>query len=208
MDLYHPGSGMFSKDNPGINKFKDVKHTSKLVLYIDSRDRDVTAYPSANDFVFKIAKPVRAVKSIILTSMFCPIVADTTATSFVNVVPVITQLPENTIVQCKESIGFPTGVLGVLPLVPLVAGSNYTSYSSVGSKKGHGGSWKIDFPIAMSQLYELHIQLLTWGGNVAGNGWGGSIYPPILYPLADESTSSRPAKGNNYYMTIEIEHQI
>ncbi len=198
---------MYGPKTPGENKPKSKEHTTNMRLHIDSRDRDPTLFPNANDFRFHMAVPIKGVTAITLTDLWCPIASDTSTTSFTYVVPVLADLPENIVAQYKEGTGYPNGVLGVIPLIPYELGATYTYHSSLGKKRAHGGNWRIDFPFAMGQLFELHMQLWTWAGNPA-TGWGGPQYPPMLYPLGTESARAGPTKPNNYWVGLEIEHQI
>jgi hypothetical protein len=153
-----------------------------------------------------LAVPIKAVTSVILTDLWVPIVTDTSVCSYTYVVPVLAGLPENVVAQYKEGLGYPTGVLGVIPLVPLASSPAFTYFTSFGSERGQAASWRIDFPFAVGQLSELHMQLWTWQGNTT-TGWGGGLYAPQLYPFTAESLRSPPAKTDNYWAVVEIEHQ-
>lgn len=208
MEPFAPSSHMYGPKTPGENKSKAKAQTTHMRLHLDSRDRDPLLFPNANDLRFHMAVPIRGVTSITLTDLWCPIATDTSMTSYSYVVPVLCDLPENIVAQYKEGTGYPNGVLGFLPLIPYVAGAGYTYHTSFGSKGPQGGNWTINFPFAMGQLSELHMQLWTWAGDYTGTGWGGPQYPPKLYPFAVESISSPPTKPNNYWITLEIDHQI
>lgn len=199
-----PTPSMFE---PGENKYRAKTKTTRMRLQMDSRDRNPAIFPNANDFRFHMATPIRGVTSITLTDLWCPIVADGSVTSYSYVVPVLADLPENVIAQYKEGTGYPNGVLGFIPLIPFNTGAVYTYHTSFSGEPAHGGNWRIDFPFALGQLSELHMQLWTWAGN-GTTGWGGPMYPPMLYPFNNESVQSPPAKTDNYWIVLEIDHQI
>ncbi len=207
MEPFAPTSYMYGAKTPGENRSKAKTQTTHVRLHMDSRDRDPTLYPNANDFHYHMAVPIRGVKAITMTDLWCPIVDDGSVTAFTYVVPVLAGLPENIVAQYKEGTGYPNGVLGFVPLVPYAAGAQYTYYTALGGEKAQGGSWRIEFPFAMGQLSDLHMQMWTWGGN-STTGWGGPLYPPRLYPFAAESISSPPDKAENYWITLDIDHQI
>jgi len=187
--------------NKGVNEDVDerIRHTRVL---IDSRDRMVATYPSANDFVMRLNTSFRAVRSIEMLDMWCPIIADTTTTSYTYVIPTLCETPDNSMAMLQDGTSYPGGTLATVYLVPCATGYAYSCYFESPNR------WKLVFPNALSRLTSLHLQLWTWAGDSAGTGWGGSTFPPILYPLANESTASRPAKTNNYVMTLMITHEL
>lgn len=310
MDPYASSSNMYGAKTPGENRSAAKTVTTRMRLHMDSRDRDPTLYPNANDFRFHMATPIRGVTAITLTDLWCPLIMETltyeeivsdatappyaftatgppniivtgtdtqlmtlpgqtaltpygftirvhnqsadvctvedaasvpqvalstgetgvfmslgptdingwdyttslglnlmtTVPAYSYVVPVLAGLPENVVAQYREGTGYPHGALGFVPLVPVDAALRSTYYTGLGSDKGQGGSWRVEFPFAMGQLSELHMQMYAWGGGATATGWGRTGIPPIMYPFSDETTAHPPSQYDNYWAVVEIEH--
>ena len=185
-----------------VNPSKSKGHQTTFRLLVDSRDRDPTIFPSAADFVMHLATPVKGVKAITLTDARIPIVD---ATDFPYVVVVLSNIKDNTLLQCKEGTGYPQGALAMVQMIPAQLGANYAYYDAQ-RKDHHGGGWRVEFPFALGQLWELHFQIWTWVGD--STGWGGATVPPELYQLSTESTSRPASIDNNVWFGLEIEHQL
>jgi hypothetical protein len=66
----------------------------------------------------------------------------------------------------RESAGFPTGTIAIVPLLSEFDNGN-AFFQSQTSKEMHD-SWRIETPQGLQQLNELHFQILTHGGFVKG----------------------------------------
>jgi hypothetical protein len=145
-----------------------------------------------------LAVPVKAVSSIRLTDLRIPIIG---AHTYVAVV--VSNLNDDSMLQTIECGGYPRGLLAIVPLIPAAVGATYAYYQPISG----GSGWKLDFPIAMAQLYELHIEIFAWGGaaNIVG-GWGGPMWPTIYYPLPAEALGAPASLSNNLFHSLEVEH--
>lgn len=184
--------------NPSAKTKKDYAVT----LWVDSRDRDVTSYPSAADFSVKLATPIKMIKSIKLLQASIPIVAGT-HTAVAVVIRGLSMCPSGTIPDLEESGGMPSGVLAIVPLVPIVAGGTTAVY-----RASDNNDWKINFSdVRLTQLYMIKIQLYVWGGGISPSGWGGPSWPTIIYPLTGEAIGVPPVVGNNINLCLRVKYE-
>jgi hypothetical protein len=187
---------------PLVNAPAAKQVTSLQRIFIDSRDRDRTRFPSANDFRQTLTVPLRAVRSITLTNAQIPI---TGSSPYVAVV--LRNLRDRTLTLPREHPGLPPGVLAIVPLVPVFAGAAFVTYSAQTGQHSGGAAWgwRISIPQGLPQLRDLHIQLFVWA-SVAGTPTTSQTSP---YGLAAEAVLAvAPAVANNVYLGLEIEHDI
>ena len=193
---------MDHRHSPGENDSKAKTKVTKARLWVDSRDRDVTTYPVANDFKVTLATPLRAVSSITLTDFRVPIVTDTNG-AFYYCALALKNVAGNTLLQLKEDGSWPAGTLAIIPLIPAEGlGGTYAYYRNTNTKRSPSG-WRVKFPQALGQLSELRFEILAWGG---GTGWGGPTVTTMLYPLASEAQSMTSDMGKNVLIGLEVEH--
>lgn len=184
--------------NPGENPSDAKRKVTKARIWVDSRDRDVTAYPCANSFRLNLTTPLRAVTSITLTDFRVPIV-----TGYYYVALVLKNAKDNTLVQIKEDGSWPMGTLGMIPLIPAEgAGGTYTYYRYTNTEHNPGG-WTLEFPQALGQLSDLQFEVLAWGG---GTGWGGATTVSKLYPITSEAGQGASDIGKNVLIGLEVTH--
>jgi hypothetical protein len=186
---------------PNVNNPASKRAVLLRRVFIDSRDRDRTVYPLANDFRVSMSVPLRAVRSITLTDAFIPIVGTNRY-----VVVVLRMLKDRTLILPRESHGYPAGTLAVIPLVPAAAGMTDAYYrSQVGQQQGGSSiGWRITIPQGLPQIDNIHIQLFTWG-------WDAVAAAPttLLYPMpADAAVGVIPIVASNISMQLEIEHDV
>lgn len=149
-------------------------------IFVDSRNRDTTIYPSANHFMISLPTPVKNVKSIILTSMS---VANVGADRWVCIA---FKLPgADGVIQDRFSGQFPAGSLGVMPLTN---GAAYSDYAA----GVYDDTVKLEMETPMTfQNFEIFLY-----------GYGGPMVAPVLYALPDEG--GVPAVGNNWQATFVL----
>jgi hypothetical protein len=190
--------GMYA---PAINLASARKIVTLKRLFVDSRNRDRAAYPSANAFRALLSVPLKNIRSLSLTDAKIPIIA-----GHMYVVVVVRNVRDKTLINSRESAGMPTGALAVIPLRPAFPGATYAYYRSQPAQ-GQGGSgtgWKLVMPHGMPQLVDVHMQIYGWG-------WNGVTGQPetIPYPIAaDPALPATPIDDRNVYFQIEIEHLV
>lgn len=184
--------------NPGENPSRASEKVTVARIWVDSRDRDVTAYPCANSFRVNLATPLRAVTAITLTDFRVPIVS-----GYYYCALVLKNARAQSLLQLKEDGGWPLGTLAVVPLVPTEgAGGTYTYYKYSSTKHNPGG-WTLEFPQALGQLSDMQFEILAWGG---GSGWGGPTVVTELYPIPSESGQQTSSIGRNVLIGLEVKH--
>lgn len=184
--------------NPGENPCDARAKVNFSRVWVDSRDREVSKYPNANNFRVVLATPLRAVKSITLTDFRVPIISPHFYCALV-----LKNIKDNTLLQLREDGSWPMGTLAVVPLVPAEgAGGTYTYYRYSTFQHNPGG-WKIEFPQALGQLSDLQFEIRAWGG---GTGWGGPGVSTILYPIVTEGGQIASNIARNVFIGLEIEH--
>lgn len=180
-------------------KKNDKKRSEVLRVLIDSRDRDPSVYPTANNFRVRLAEPIKNVKSLRLIYARVPLIAGSAHREAVITIRGISGTPSGELQNIDTAWGFPTGVVGVVPLVPAVPGGLEAFYETE--------EYKITYPSeqCLQQLFELHVQVYCWGGGATPSGWGGANVPSVLYPLAAESVAVPPTPLRNITLCIEVE---
>lgn len=186
---------------PIVNPISSARKVSLKRLFIDSRDRNRTHFPNANNFTMSMTVPLKVVKSITLTNAKIPLVQ-----GYDYVVVVLRTLKDRTLHLPKESPGFPGGVLAIFPLVAYKVGLTYAYYKSDTNQKNGGsqGGWKINFPQGYPMLNELQFQLYAWHWDAVNN-----CGETVLLPLTGEPILNvEPAVANNTTYQLEIEHDL
>jgi len=186
---------------PNINPLTAMRKVNLKRLFIDSRDRNRTHYPNANDFRMSMTVPLKGVRSVTVTNAKIPLVQGYDYTAIV-----LTNLKDRTLYLPKESAGFPAGVLAIIPLIRYSRGYNYAFYQSETNQKSGGsqGGWRIVFPQGMPMLNELHFQLYTWAWDAVDH-----TSQTILLPLTSEPViATQPSVDNNITLQLEIEHEV
>lgn len=206
-DAYGRSSDSDSDDC--IRKKKHVKApsavgslTKRIVvpkrIFIDSRDRNRIAYPNANRFTLNMATPIRAVKYIVLMNAKIPIVA-----GYSYVAVVLSNFGDRVLMQTKESPGWPSGTLAIIPLVEHAIGCGYAYYQGVNDGSASDG-WRFDIPQGLPQLTKLDISLYCWA-------WDPVLASAetVLYPLPiDAVPPLAPLAPSNTFMQLECGYDV
>lgn len=182
---------------PSINTSKVIRARGFLRrIFIDSRDRDIVHFPSANDFKQALSVPIKGIRSVTLTDARIPILANQ-----YYVAVCLRNMKDRTLILPKESGGLPGGCLAVIPLIPATPGANYTYYRSQTSQcsGGSGIGWRVSVAQGMQVLNDVHVQLWAWGGTPGTTS--------VLYPLLPEILPPT-SMDQNITFTLEIEHDV
>lgn len=149
---------------PSVNPASAMRKFRLKRIFISSMYRNRKFFPNANDFRMTMTVPLRGVRSITLTDAKIPIVAG----GYDYVAIVLKSLKDHTLHVPKESPGFPSGTLAIIPLIPAVPGGTSTYYRSQTGQMigGAGTGWRVDIPQGVPSLTELHIQIVTHSGFV------------------------------------------
>ena len=163
---------------------KPLETPYKQRIFVDSRNRDITAYPSANHFIVSLPVTQKNVKAITLASLSIPNIGTH------KWVCVSIHMPgTDGIIQDRLSGQFPSGSLGV---VPLTSGLAYTDYGS----GIYNNALRLEIANGIS-LQEIDITIYAYGGYQQ---------PPMLYPLAVEVLPPpEPAIAQNWFGTFIID---
>ncbi len=179
--------------DPALNKTTAdpvlTKPPTKTViskLFVESRNRDVGVYPSANHFMVSLPSTIKNVKSITLSSFSVPNIGNN------KWVCVAMKIPgAEGVIQDRFAGQLPSGSLGV---VDLESGGAYTIYGA--------GIYDSDVKLLTPEgvnLQEIEISLYAYGGN---------RQQPILYPLLDEVVGVELAIGQNWHAIFTIEYEL
>ena len=216
-DVYHKStlaavygtSSDSDKEISPLKKKKGIKAPSTLSplakcsvvpkrIFIDSRDRNRVTFPSANRFTMNMVVPIRAVKYLVLTCAKIPIVANH---SYVAVV--LANFRDRVLLQTKESPGWPSGTLAIIPLVEHAVGCGYAYYQGVNDGSASDG-WRFDIPQGLPQLTKLDIALYGWI-------WDPVLLQPVIsfYPIpADAAIPNPPLPASNIFLQIECGYDV
>lgn len=179
--------------DPSLNKTEApgviTKPPNKKVvtkLFVESRNRDVDLYPSANHFTVSLPSTIKNVKAIWISSFSIPNLGNH------KWVCVSLKIPgANGVIQDRTSGQFPSGSLGV---VPLTSGEAYTDYGS----GTYDGALRLDMPDGIT-LQEIDITIYAFGG---------TRQPPVHYPLLDEVSGVELAIAQNWHATFAVEYEL
>lgn len=155
-------------------------------LMIDSRDRDVTVYPSANQFDAFLGDRMKGLKSMELLTAIIPIPAGFTdryvvlaldnceeAMMFADRVPFGMATTAPAVVH-RTGCSFPPGSMAMIPLVgPTVVG---TTVTWTNDNVGQGG-YKVKFKGDMTNKDRLVFSLWCWDYSTI----------PVRYPLPNDA---------------------
>ena len=170
-------------------------------LVVDSRDRDLDAYPSANRFDVFLGEQVRGAVSIELVAATVPLV-DGFAQRYVvlaedhcemglmatNRVPFgIDTTTAASASSRTAGCAFPSGSMAAIPALPRVAAVD-GSYAAVWTSSGGKGSarWKAKFRKDVTRIERLSFSIWCWDAS-------GS---PVAYPLPSETALTRSPANN------------
>jgi hypothetical protein len=209
-----PLSGSFEPDDgelegrikaPNVNTSASKQHKSLKRILVDSRNRDVALYPSANNFVQTLPIPIRAVKSVTLTDARIPVVDPAVYLYSVICLP---DLSGGDLVNTRESSQFSPGALAVVPMIPISAAAPHAYYTSYPAQKmgGCGGGWRLEFPMGIT-LSQIRVQIHVYSSP------GSSSLLPIAYNVPPYTViplnpDDRLFFEKNLYITLEIEHDV
>lgn len=185
---------------------KEPRKCVKKMLLVDSRDRDIAAYPSANRFDVFLGDRMKQLKSVELVSIMVPLApppfADRyvvlaedhceDALMFADRVPFgySTTLPG---AAHKTGCSFPRGSLAMIQLVPNAFASTVVVWNSSNISRG----WKSKLRGDATNMDRLSFSLWCWDVSAV----------PQRYPLtADGLPPILPLPANNYTMTLRMHY--
>jgi hypothetical protein len=189
---------------PNVNTSASKQHKNLKRILIDSRNRDLAAYPFAYNFVQTLPVPLRAVKSITLTDACIPVVDP--ATYFYSIL-CLPDISGGDLINPRESSQFAPGALAVIPMIPSFVGASHAHYASAPGQKfgGSAGGWRLDFPLGIT-LSQIRVQILVYSSP------GESSFLPIPYNVPPYVNIVNPDDrlflSKNLYITLEIEHDV
>jgi hypothetical protein len=190
--------GLGSRQDTGKEHRGDRKLKRSLV--VDSRDRDLDAYPSANRFDVFLGEQVRGATSIELVSAVIPLVDGFDQRYVVlaeehcemglmatNRVPFgVDTTTAATASSRRAGCAFPTGSMAAVPTLPRVVdagGSHVAVWETSGAKATR---WKVRFRSDVTRIERLSFSVWCWDAS-------GSAAP---YPLPDETLATMSAANN------------
>ena len=188
-------SGIYPRQDSGREERKCIKRT----LLIDSRDRDVPTYPSANRFDSFLGENLKRLASVELTSIIVPIVMGF-ADRYVVIVESHCEdaaifadrvgFGQNTATAVhKTGCSFPKGVVAVIPMVPNAFSDTAVYWKANNVEKG----WKSKLRGDATNIDRLSFSVWTWDASTMA----------VLYALPTEVV---PAVANNIVMTFRMHY--
>jgi len=188
-------SGIYRRQDSGHEQRKCIKRE----LVIDSRDRDLVAYPSANRFDSFLGENLKNLKSVELTSILVPIVAGFTDRYIVLVESHCEDAAifadrvgfgQNTATATyKTGCTFPRGVVANVMMVP----NAFTNTAVYWQANNIGKGWKCKLRGDATNIDRLSFSLWSWDSS--------GISVPYGLP-----TEVAPAVGNNIVMTFRMHY--
>jgi hypothetical protein len=197
-DSFDPEDEEFSGGRikaPNVNAASSKQHKSLKRILIDSRNRDTSLYPNANNFVQTLPVPIRAVRSITLTDARIPVVD---ITAYLYGIICCPDLSGGVLINSRESSQYAPGALAIVPMIPSYVGAPHTYYQAFPGQKfgGSGGVWRLDFPMGVT-LSQIRVQVHVF------DTAGASILLPIVDPVPTNLSFN-----TNLYIALEIEHDV
>lgn len=198
-------SKQFAFMNLSQDTGKEHRRCIKKHLIIDSRDRDIAAYPSANRFDSFLGDRLKGAKSLELISIIVPI-----PPGFVDRYVVLAEdhcddgmlfadrvpFGFNTTtpgVFYKTGCSFPKGSMAMIQMAANSFGGTAVTWSS----NNVGSGWKTKFRDDMNNIDRLSFSLWTWNNTAV----------PLRYPLPNELPPPVvPDVNNNVMMTFRIHY--
>lgn len=176
------------------------KKTLRRCLVVDSRDRDLDAYPSANRFDVFLGEQVRGATSIELVSAVIPLVDGFDQRYVVlaedhcemglmatNRVPFgVDTTVAASAASRRAGCAFPSGSIAAVPTLPRVADAG-GSYAAVWETSGAKASrWKARLRKDVTRIERLSFSIWCWDASGAA----------VAYPLPDETLVTMSTANN------------
>lgn len=184
---------------------KEHRKCIKRELMIDSRDRDVVSYPSANRFDAFLGEKLKGVKSIELVSIIISVPMGFTdryvvlvedhcedALMFADRVPFgyNTTLPGNVY---KTGCSFPKGSLAMIQMIPNCFAASAVAWNSSNIGRGYKAKFRTDY----TNVDRLSFSLWSWS----------ITQVPTRFPLPNELPPPVvPDAANNVVMTLRMHY--
>jgi hypothetical protein len=199
---------MHSKNNSKMNLrndgFKIHRRNVYKPLLIDSRDRIISTYPSANNFDIFLGDTLKNVKSMELISALIPIpngfadryvvIAEEHCSDSMLIANRIPFGYDNTVPgNYRTGCSFPNGSFAMIQLVPNAFTNTAVSWTNVNI----GKSWTCKFDTSLVKLDRLSFSLWSW--NVTGIS---SLYPL----LAELPPPVVPNVNNNVIFVFRMKY--
>lgn len=203
-ELVETGTQLYTKHPCGIREMANsmrmpiAGRMKEVRFLIDSRKRDLIAYPSANDFEMLMVNRLKLVYRVELLSAIVPLLSGETERYLVLAEGHCISsydLPNKIIGETVPPFagsGLVKGVLAIIPLKKQYQTGGTTNYI-IWDKESKQSGWSCATDQQCESAFDrLHFSLYMWDSNM----------DLIPYPLPDETTT--PSVNNNVVYTIKF----